>query len=147
MGNSPGPVNSPHEGPVTRKMFPFHDVIITVHHEKDWDLTHWSRVTLTCVSELGHHWLSAVRCQTITGTSAGLLLNTPRGTNFSGIRMKMEEFFIQENENSRLKKWRPFGSGPNVLMSKEAECVKYKYLCLLWTVHHGVKLHIYVSSK
>ena len=28
VGNSPGPVNSPHKGPVTRKMFPFHDVIM-----------------------------------------------------------------------------------------------------------------------
>ena len=27
LGNSPGPVNSPHKGPVTRKMFPFDDVI------------------------------------------------------------------------------------------------------------------------
>ena len=54
VGNSPGPVNSPHKGPVTRKMFPFDDVImqneswhhwesrlmIYVHHEvdKDWRL-------------------------------------------------------------------------------------------------------------
>ena len=29
-GNSPGPVNSPHKGPVTRKMFPFDDVIMCV---------------------------------------------------------------------------------------------------------------------
>ena len=29
-GNSPGPVNSPHKGPVTRKMFPFDDVIMIV---------------------------------------------------------------------------------------------------------------------
>ena len=28
MGNSPGPVNSPHKGPVTRKIFPFDDVIM-----------------------------------------------------------------------------------------------------------------------
>ena len=28
-GNSPGPVKSPHKGPVTRKMFPFDDVIMT----------------------------------------------------------------------------------------------------------------------
>ena len=28
VGKSPGPVNSPHKGPVTRKMFPFYDVII-----------------------------------------------------------------------------------------------------------------------
>ena len=27
-GNSPGPVNSPHKGPVTRKMFPFGNVIM-----------------------------------------------------------------------------------------------------------------------
>ena len=33
VGNSPGPVNSPHKGPVTRKMFPFDDVImITTYH-------------------------------------------------------------------------------------------------------------------
>ena len=28
VGNSPGPINSPHKGPVTRKMFPFDDVIM-----------------------------------------------------------------------------------------------------------------------
>ena len=28
VGNSPGPVNFPHKGPVTRKMFPFDDVIM-----------------------------------------------------------------------------------------------------------------------
>ena len=34
VGNSPGPVNSPHKGPVTRKMFPFDDVIMpdTAHY-------------------------------------------------------------------------------------------------------------------
>ena len=31
-GNSPGPVNSPHKGPVTRKMFPFDDVIMCVRN-------------------------------------------------------------------------------------------------------------------
>ena len=30
VGNSPGPVNSPHKGPLTRKMFPFDDVIMVV---------------------------------------------------------------------------------------------------------------------
>ena len=29
-GNSPGPANSPHKGPVTRKMFPFDDAIMEV---------------------------------------------------------------------------------------------------------------------
>ena len=31
-GNSPGPVNSPHKGSVTRKMFPFDDVIMQCSH-------------------------------------------------------------------------------------------------------------------
>ena len=30
-GNSPGPVNSPHKGPVTREMFPFDDVIMVTN--------------------------------------------------------------------------------------------------------------------
>ena len=36
VGNSPVPVNSPHKGPVTRKMFPFDDVIMTVSAMKTW---------------------------------------------------------------------------------------------------------------
>ena len=32
VGNSPGPVNSPHKGPVTWKMFPFDDAIMCMGH-------------------------------------------------------------------------------------------------------------------
>ena len=35
-GNSPGPVNSPHKGPVTRKMFPFDDVIMNNRSSRRW---------------------------------------------------------------------------------------------------------------
>ena len=35
-GNSPGPVNSPHKGPVTRKMFPFDDVIMFRNQSIIW---------------------------------------------------------------------------------------------------------------
>ena len=56
VGNSPGPVNSPHKGPVTRKMFPFDDVIMLDVH---WQLvsvfvnstiiTVWNKVLyITC---------------------------------------------------------------------------------------------------
>ena len=38
VGNSPGSVNSPHKGSVTRKMFPFDDVIM--HVSKDTLLNH-----------------------------------------------------------------------------------------------------------
>ena len=36
VGNSPGPVNSPHKGPVTREMFPFDDVIMTIITSPKW---------------------------------------------------------------------------------------------------------------
>ena len=36
VGNSPGPVNSPHKGPVTRKMFPFDDVIMNPWWIGEW---------------------------------------------------------------------------------------------------------------
>ena len=39
VGNSPGPVNSPHKGPVTRKMFPFDDVIM-LYATEPWCLGH-----------------------------------------------------------------------------------------------------------
>ena len=43
-GNSPGSVNSPHKGPVTRKMFPFDDVIINwMHSSRKQDLVSLSR--------------------------------------------------------------------------------------------------------
>ena len=45
VGNSPGPVNSPHKGPVTRNMLPFDDVIMIL-----WIINmlyHWSLQTYT----------------------------------------------------------------------------------------------------
>ena len=52
VGNSPGPVNSPHKGPVTRKMFPFDDVIMwklyKLHHffRKDCHVIWWHTLEL-----------------------------------------------------------------------------------------------------
>ena len=47
-----GPVNSPHKGPVTRKMFPFDDVIMRVHHDnsrssgRQDDMSYYSNLEL-----------------------------------------------------------------------------------------------------
>ena len=49
-GNSPGPVNSPHKGPVARKIFPFDDVIMTI-------------------------WIPATQCHAIYDTSLYLTEN------------------------------------------------------------------------
>ena len=54
VGNSPGPVNSPHKGPVTRKVFPFDDVImlldicLPIHAGiKEQDCTHHAWLALS----------------------------------------------------------------------------------------------------
>ena len=38
VGNSPRPVNSPHKGPVTRRMFPFDDVIMLKSEFNSYDI-------------------------------------------------------------------------------------------------------------
>ena len=84
-------------------------------------LTHWGRVTHTCVSELtiigSDNSLSPDRRQAIIWTSAGILLIGPSGTNFNEILIKILTFSFKK---MRLKvssaKRRPFCLGLNVLM-------------------------------
>ena len=56
VGNSPRPVNSPHKGPVTRKMFPFDDVIMIARYweriAKEWATSHKHYPTRLCPSRL-----------------------------------------------------------------------------------------------
>ena len=50
------PMNSPLKGPVTRKMFPLHEIIIlTARNNPIW-LTHLPLVPHVFVSESGQHW-------------------------------------------------------------------------------------------
>ena len=66
VGNSPGPVNSPHKGPVTRKMFPFDDVIMIVWLSQ----CHWCNFVKNIFVELHYSGviMSAMASQ-ITGFS------------------------------------------------------------------------------
>ena len=41
-----GPVNSPHKWPVTRKMFPFDDVIMSINNREAGDLRRYHDVTV-----------------------------------------------------------------------------------------------------
>ena len=58
VGNSPGPVNSPLEGPVTRKMFPFDDVIMYVWIHCGLRMLGYTYVIhmLYAVADLRQHW-------------------------------------------------------------------------------------------
>ena len=85
-------------------------------------LTHWGRVTHTCVSKLttigSDNGLSPGRHQAITWSNAGILLNWALGTNFSEILSEIDTFLFKQ---MRLKmssgKWRPYCLGLNVLRS------------------------------
>ena len=70
VGKSPGPVNSPHKGPVTRKMFPF-DYVIMSTLAACWPLHHshsplrycaglffrlWDWLTLRCLRPWINHF-------------------------------------------------------------------------------------------
>ena len=63
VGNSPGPVNCPHKGPVTRKMFSFDNVIMRgITNRIPFIITSWNgnifRVNSPLCGELtGHGWI------------------------------------------------------------------------------------------
>ena len=52
------PVNSPHKGPVTRKVFPFHDVVMDIL--RHWKVASWQadafRITVPLCGEFTGHW-------------------------------------------------------------------------------------------
>ena len=52
VGKSPGPVNSPHKGPVTRKMFPFDDVIMRWQPHSELCLYCWGYELLFATKRL-----------------------------------------------------------------------------------------------
>ena len=53
-GNSPGPVNSLHKGPVTRKMFPFVDVIMICSYRADSTIASFSEFILRSICLLSY---------------------------------------------------------------------------------------------
>ena len=91
-----GPVNSPHKWPVTRKMFPFDDIIIRTFKVLLLFLTHWGHVTHICVSKLiiidSDNGLSPGRRQAIIWTNAGIWLIWTLGKNFSEILSEIHTF-------------------------------------------------------
>ena len=98
-------------------------------------LTHWGRVTHTCVSKLNiigsDNGLSPGRCQAIIWTNAEILSIGPLGTNFSENLIEINSFPFKK---TRLKMWlgiwRPFCLGLNVLI-----CIQ---LPLSWVLFRSI---------
>ena len=84
-------------------------------------LTHWGRVTHTCVRNLAiigsDNGLSLDRRQAITWTNAGILLIGPLGTNFSEILIKIHAFSFKQIQLKKSAKQRPFCLSLDILKS------------------------------
>ena len=100
VGNSPVPVNSPHKGPVTRKMFPFDDVVWEEHSFTPMDQSPYlgrlsTQTSLHCVID---DRLESVNDGAITGACCLIFLNVliPSITQFCW--KKMEIYFITSAE-------------------------------------------------
>ena len=62
-GNLPGPVNSPHKGPVTRKMVPFNDVIMS--KTSDLNFSNFNSITLKHKQSVPHFANDILNCMFI----------------------------------------------------------------------------------
>ena len=86
-------------------------------------LTHWGRVTHTCVGNLtitgSDNGLSPGRRRAIIWTNAGILLIGTLGTNFSEILSEIHTFsFKKMHFKMSSGKWWPFCLGLNVLTQR-----------------------------
>ena len=93
------------------------------HPNPAWQgLTHWGRVTHICVGKLtiigSDNGLSPSGRQAIIWTNDGILLISPKGTNFSEILIGIQTFsFKKMHLKMSSAEWRPFCLGLNVLMT------------------------------
>ena len=100
-------------------------LISSYFHTLAHNLTHWGRVTHTCVSKLtiigSDNGLSPGRRQAIIWTNAGILLIGPWRTNFSEILISIQTFsFKKMHLKMGSAKWRPLCLGLNVLTLDQA---------------------------
>ena len=87
-------------------------------------LTHWGRVTHTCVSKQTiialDNGLSPGRHKAIIWTNAGILLIQTLGTNFSEILSEIHTFWLKKMHLEMWSgKWRPFYPGLKVLRHEQ----------------------------
>ena len=99
----------------------FYHIIIPYRTLIHSSLTHWGRVTHTCVGNLttigSDNGLSPGRRQAIIWTNAGILSIVPLGTNFNEILIEIHTFSLKKMHlKMSSAKWRPFCLGLNVLI-------------------------------
>ena len=115
--------------------FENHILELQPHFPAVIELTHWGRVTHTCVGKLtiigSDNGLSPGRRQAIIWTKAGILLIWSLGINFSEILITIETFSFKKMHLKILSaKWRPFCLGLNGLNPDKMAAVNAKF-CIL----------------
>ena len=111
-------------------------------------LTHWGRVTHTCVGKLTNidsdDGLSPGRRQDIIWTNAGVLLIGHLGTNFSEISIKIHTFsFKKMHLKMSYGKWLPFCLGLNltrdsVFPQVHSDCQQRMSRVVVWIAQRTV---------
>ena len=124
-----------------------------VGYVRNWDITHWGRVTQNCVGDLTiisyDNGLSPERRQAIIWTNAGILLIGPLVTNFSEILIEIHTFsFKKTHLKISSGKWRPFCLGLNVTIEVKRCCWR---VCLrvarIKTILIRHLVSLYLSTK
>ena len=96
------PVNSPHKGPVTQKMFPFDDVIMI-------DAFGYGLVVLCTSIKITHYWqfhsyfiCSTILTQYISTPKAGNVSSVKYGTRLSSVKEKLRKKCIWKSIHQHL---------------------------------------------
>ena len=120
VGNSPGPVNSPHKGPVTRKMCPFDDVIMNT--ECQWRIytRRWTGSSIV----RNQCWLVVKALRNCLAAKGWRVC-----TKFSKDWPPFRRHTIHLTNSDAM----PFETDENTLLKLES-----KYWCFLVNVFHGV---------
>ena len=105
---------------------------LLVHFHHFPQVTHWGRVTHTCISKLtiigSDNDLLPGRYQAIIWTNAGILLNGPLASTFCEILCKIYIFsFKKMHLKMSSGNWQPFCFGLNVLMKHYVPVIHHNW--------------------
>ena len=96
-GNSPGPVNSLHKGPVTRKMFPFHDVIMNIEQHDP----HFTYDTFKCIFPNSRITYKFVPEGPVVGIGSGNGLTSTRRPAITWTSVETWDLWLAEVDKKR----------------------------------------------
>ena len=129
VGNSPGPVNSPHKGPVTRKMFPFDDVIMSIMIGDD---------DFSNLRSLPYHSLSDFQLEMEYEPCRVKFKNLLEDSSF-------QDLIINVDENYNTENYKYYDTDEYNFMTRNGAHMKIFHLNFRMLARNGWKLQAYLS--